>query len=258
MEKNYVKNCDDKEEMPLYYLRRLTGRARTEAANRELAYYLAAIAGAANAGGFLAVRRYTSHMSGVVASMADDTALGRFSLALGGLLAVCSFIAGAILTTLMVRWARRRSLQSEYALPLLLEAILLGVFGATGHVFAGKVVLETVMLLCFTMGLQNAIVTKLSDAVIRTTHVTGMVTDIGIEIGRLLSGSAEDEANTVQADWDRLRLLSALVSLFFTGGVVGALGFKYVGFLFTLPLVLILLMLAIIPVIDDLWHPAMR
>ncbi|HZD45747.1 MAG TPA: DUF1275 domain-containing protein, partial [Acidobacteriaceae bacterium] len=58
--------------MPLFYLRRLTGSKRTESANRHLARYLAFIAGAANAGGFLAVRQYTSHMSGMVAAMADN------------------------------------------------------------------------------------------------------------------------------------------------------------------------------------------
>lgn len=60
--------------MPLLYLRRLTSRKRTESANRHLARYLAFVAGAANAGGFLAVRQYTSHMSRIVASMADNLA----------------------------------------------------------------------------------------------------------------------------------------------------------------------------------------
>src|SRR5580693_4951611 len=104
--------------MPLYYLRRLTGRRRTETANRHLARYLAFVAGAANAGGFLAVRQYTSHMSGIVAAMADNLALGSVSLVLHGLAAVMAFLLGAFMTTLMVRWARGRGLESEYALPL--------------------------------------------------------------------------------------------------------------------------------------------
>jgi hypothetical protein len=49
-----------------------------------------------------------------------------------------------------------------------------------------------------------------------------------------------------------LRLLISLVALFFVGGVIGALGFKHVAFLFTLPLATVLSALAIIPVIDDL------
>jgi uncharacterized membrane protein YoaK (UPF0700 family) len=50
--------------MPVPYLRRLTGSNRNQTANRQLADFLAFIAGAANAGGYVAVKQYTSHMSG--------------------------------------------------------------------------------------------------------------------------------------------------------------------------------------------------
>ena len=58
--------------MPIQYLRRLTSPQRTDDANRRLGQSLAFVAGAANAGGFLAVKQYTSHMSGIVSAMADD------------------------------------------------------------------------------------------------------------------------------------------------------------------------------------------
>nr|WP_260702897.1 YoaK family protein [Edaphobacter flagellatus] len=234
--------------MPLFYLRRLTGSQRTETANRHLARYLACVAGAANAGGFLAVRQYTSHMSGIVSAMADNLAVGSLRLALSGLAAVLAFLLGAFLTTLFVRWARRRRLESEYALPLLAEALLLLLFGFVGKAFAGGRVLGTVMLLCFTMGLQNAIITKISDAVIRTTHLTGMVTDIGIALGRLVYR----ESVELKSEIDRLWLLGSLIALFFAGGVIGALGFKHAGFFFTLPLAAVLLLLAGMPVFDDM------
>ena len=50
----------------ILYLRRLTGKERSERSDRHLARFLTFIAGAANAGGFLAVQQYTSHMSGIV------------------------------------------------------------------------------------------------------------------------------------------------------------------------------------------------
>jgi hypothetical protein len=53
-------------------------------------------------------------------------------------------------------------------------------------------------------------------------------------------------------EMNKLRLLSSLIGLFFAGGVVGALGFKHAGFLFTLPLAGVLLLLAAVPVVDDL------
>ena len=42
------------------------------------------------------------------------------------------------------------------------------------------------LVLCYIMGLQNAVITKISNAEIRTTHITGLVTDLGIEIGKML------------------------------------------------------------------------
>ena len=238
--------------MPLFYLRRLTGSKRTESANRHLARYLAFVAGAVNAGGFLAVRQYTSHMSGVIASMADNLALGSVSLVLSGFAAVVSFLLGAFLTTLCVRWARAHALESEYALPLIAEALLLILFGAMGRAFGGVRMLGTVMLLCFTMGLQNAIITKLSNAVIRTTHLTGMVTDIGIALGRIVFTTFRRIETTIAPEVAALRLLSSLIVLFFVGGVTGAFGFRYVGFFFTLPLAAGLLLMGVMPVVDDL------
>ena len=236
--------------MPIFYLRRLTGSKRTEDANRHLARYLAFVAGAANAGGFLAVHHYTSHMSGVVASMADDFALGRMLLVFDGLMSVLAFLTGAFLTTLFIRWARAVALESEYALPLMAEASLLILFGFVGQEFRGGRVLGTIMLLCFTMGMQNAIITKISNAVIRTTHLTGMVTDAGIALGRIASSGGANDVS-VESEWDKLRLLSSLVGLFFLGGLTGALGFKHVGFFFTLPLSAGLVLLAAVPVMDD-------
>ncbi len=241
--------------MPLVYLRRLTGRERSQAANRELAHYLSFIAGAANAGGYLAVGQYTSHMSGIVSAMADNLAVGGLQLMLAGLGALTAFTAGAAATAVMVNWGQRRSLESVYALPLMVEAALLVCFGLLGgHLEQDHVlrVSATVILLCFTMGLQNAIITKISKAVIRTTHVTGMVTDIGIELGKLLYWNRHQRASTeVVADRDKLRLLSSLVGLFFVGGVAGAVGFKRLGFVSVLPLAVVLVVLAIVPLLDD-------
>jgi uncharacterized membrane protein YoaK (UPF0700 family) len=188
-------------------------------------------------------------MTGIVSAMADNVALGSFTLALSGLAAVASFLSGAITTSILIRWAREHSPKSQYALPLALESGLLVIFGVTGRAFAGDRLLGTVVLLCFTMGLQNAMITKLSDAVIRTTHLTGMVTDIGIELGRMLISDRGDDLSK-SADVGKIVLLFSLISLFFVGGVIGALGFKHVGFWFTLPLAGILLLIASMPMLE--------
>ena len=244
--------------MSVAYLRELAGRNRTHQGNRHLAFILSAIAGAVNAGGFLAVGQYTSHMSGIISAMADHLALGSVTLMLAGAACLFFFGAGAATSAVMINWSRRRHLHAEYAMPLMLEALLLLVFAVLG----GNMVTHewlfipvTVILLCFVMGLQNAMITKLSRAEIRTTHVTGMVTDIGIELGKMIYWNRHDyPEGRVRADMDKLKNLSILVFLFFLGGFIGALGFKHIGFVFGVPLAGMLVFLALVPVIDDLRH----
>ena len=244
--------------MPIRYARRLVGRKRTTDANRQLGLVLAFVAGAVNAGGFLAVSQYTSHMTGIVSGMADNFALGRYDLMLAGLGALASFVNGAACCAVMVNFSRRRGLHSQYALPLLLEAALLLCFGFLGARLAGLhglFVPFTVGLLCFLMGLQNAVITKISRAEIRTTHITGIVTDIGIELGKLAYWNRTPRArgaDPVVANRGRLRLLGALAASFFAGGVVGAVGFSRVGYVVTVPLALALVLLAGVPALDDL------
>lgn len=241
--------------MPINYARRLTGRQREALGNRHLGMVLAFVAGAANAGGFIAVRQYTSHMTGIVSHMGDDLAVGAVDLAAAGFGALAAFIAGAACCALMVNYARRRELHSVYALPLLFEAVLLLSFGVLGTWLASVEVLivpATVMLLCFMMGLQNAVITKLSNAEIRTTHITGVVTDIGIELGKALYPNRNDSALPVQANRGRLQLLAMLALCFFGGGIAGAVSFARLGYAATVPLAMVLVALAIVPVVDDL------
>jgi uncharacterized membrane protein YoaK (UPF0700 family) len=104
------------------------------------------------------------------------------------------------------------------------------------------------------MGFQNAIITRISNAEIRTTHITGMVTDIGIELGKLmyLNLSPSDELRPrVLANRHKTRILAQLVGLFFLGGVAGAFGFREIGFAFALPLAIMLIVMALIPIVDD-------
>ena len=243
---------DDQQAMPIKYLRKLTGSARTDRSNAQLVRFLAFVAGAVNAGGFLAVHQYTSHVSGFVSAMADNLAVGSLPLVMAGSAALLSFVVGSASTAFLARWARRHHLESQLALPLFIEACMLMVFGATGYVFEGRRVLGTVMLLCFTMGLQNAIVTNVSGAVVRATHLTGMVTDLGIKVGRMLYSFAVHEKAMSSVQTVKLTLLSSLVCLFFLGGVTGAVGYKQAGFLFTIPLAVLLMTLAAVPLFDDL------
>ena len=238
-------------------LRGWTAVQRTPANNVRLGVTLSFVAGATNAGGFLAVGQYTSHMTGVLSSVADSLVLGQATLALAGLAALLAFTFGAMTTAWMVNWGLRRQLQSAYGRPLLLEAALLLVFGLFGtgiNFFAPLFVPLTVLVLCFIMGLQNAVITKISHSEIRTTHITGLLTDLGIELGKLLYINRLTRQPLVEGNRRKIRLHLSLITSFFVGGVMGALGFKHIGFISTLPLAVLLFLLVWRPVLNDARH----
>ncbi|MDB5967111.1 MAG: hypothetical protein JWQ72_3611, partial [Polaromonas sp.] len=196
----------------------------------------------------------------------DNLVLGNMTLVLGAVGALLAFISGAAVTAVLVNGARQHHLRSEYALPLMLEAVLLllfGLMGATlGHQTPFAVPL-TVLVLAFTMGLQNALVSKISSSQIRTTHMTGVITDLGMELGKMAYWNRAPAAmaaggHRVAANRVKLRLLATLLGMFVAGGIVGAAGFKYVGFIWVVPLAVMLLALSLPPLYADLRRAARR
>ena len=241
-------------------LRHLTGRHRTPTTNRVLGLLLAFNAGAVNAGGFLVVHMYTSHMTGFLSTVADNLVMGNMTLVLAAVGVLWAFMSGAGTTAIMVNWARGHRLRSGFALPLLLEAVLMLLFGLVGAITLGWPtpfsVPLTVLLLAFIMGLQNAVVAKMSSAQIRTTHMTGIATDLGIEMGKMLywNRSGTPPEAQVHSNHARLRLFASMLAMFTIGGVVGAAGFKHVGFVWVVPLASLLLALSLPPLIADFEH----
>jgi uncharacterized membrane protein YoaK (UPF0700 family) len=232
-------------------------RARQAVANQQLGWLLAGVAGAINAGGFFAVAQYTSHMTGLVSTIADHLILGSYVVCGLGVVGLLAFWIGAVCTTLLIHLARARHWQCEYALPLLLEAMWLLCFGLLGAkvnaLLHDWMAVLSIAILCFLMGTQNALITKISAAEIRTTHVTGIVTDLGILAGRWLSYKFFPNMRLPNETMrQRLTLLLGLLLCFFIGGVLGALGFKFVGYGFTAVLACLLSMVSIVPVLNDL------
>jgi uncharacterized membrane protein YoaK (UPF0700 family) len=151
---------------------------------------------------------------------------------------VVAFFAGAFVASMPLESniVRRRS--HAYGLLLLLEAVLLGTFAALSYFMdthEPRFHDVQAMLLCFAMGLQNSLVTRLSGAIVRTTHLTGAVTDLAIECARwfrhwrhrigarthvrLIAG----EASTIPPHKARSLLLLTLVVAFIVGSAAGAI-----------------------------------
>jgi len=227
----------------------MTARERTEAANWQLAALLAFTAGAVDVTGYLGLRQFTSHMSGITSTLALQVGTNGYAALLRPAAVLGCFIAGAAFCAVVVNWERRRNRESLFAVPVAIEALLLAgvaLFGGPGHLFASLAVMG------FSMGLQNAVITKISDAEIRTTHVTGTITDIGIELGRLFYWNRTPLGTEVRADRRKLALLTLVVALFVIGGALSAMTFHRLGFLLILPLAAALAAITVLPIAADL------
>lgn len=199
------------------------GSERSETIDLFLAAALSSVAGALNAVGFLIAGSFTANMTGNVSAFADEIAGGDMSTALAFAGLVAAFICGAGAIALVIQTGERRRLRMIYALAVMIEAVFLL---ATGFLFLSHrtdaVVL--VVVLSFVMGLQNATTTMISKARVRTTHVSGMATDFGIELAALL---AEDGRR--RDALPKLKLHGLSLACFAGGGIAGALIFGLVG-----------------------------
>ncbi|MFO0675914.1 MAG: YoaK family protein [Polyangiaceae bacterium] len=200
------------------------GPSANPARNWFLAGYLALTAGFVNAGGFVLVGTFTSHVTGSVGRMAVNVAGFQLADASFAAIFVLAFFAGAFVASLIVEWnASRRAV--GYGIALAVEALTLLAFALLAGVasqLSTRAMDQAAILLSFAMGLQNALVTRLSGAVIRTTHLTGVVTDLGIEASRWIRGHRVHES-TRRTEGRRIVLLATIAASFTLGAFLGAM-----------------------------------
>jgi uncharacterized membrane protein YoaK (UPF0700 family) len=181
-------------------------------------FALALIAGLINAVGFLGLyQQALSHLTGTLTVLGMELARGHYPVALHALSILVAFFAGCVVSGAIIAQGQLK-LGRRYGVALTLESAAL--FGAVLLLRRGAIAGE--YLAAFACGLQNAMATTYSGAAMRTTHMTGMVTDLGIACGHLLRG--------VPVDWFRFRLYGVLLLGFFAGGVAGAFGYGRIGY----------------------------
>lgn len=228
------------------------GNARDDRIDRRLASVLAAVAGGLNAAAFHAVGFFSANMTGNVSTLSSLIALGQWMHGLAYLAIVLTFVLGATISTLVIDAGLRRAITTIYARVVVAEGLLLIVLGvAEMRLDQEHGVPLLILALSFLMGLQNAIVTHISDARIRTTHVSGMATDIGIEIAELVGlrarGSGDDD--DYQATATKLRLHIQTIACFLGGGIAGVLLYRAFGSVMLLLASLPLFVVAIPPLL---------
>jgi uncharacterized membrane protein YoaK (UPF0700 family) len=196
---------------------------RTFNTDIRLACTLAAVAGALNTAAFETVGFFSANMTGNVSSLSDHVAKANLHVGLFFLLIVLLFIAGSSVSTVIINAGRRRQFRGIYAINILIEGIALLALGVIESAlrFSGSGVL-LVLSLSFLMGLQNAVVTRISNARVRTTHVSGTATDIGIELAMLFDVLRRKESpKDAPLYIERLKLHFYTVLAFLGGGIVG-------------------------------------
>jgi uncharacterized membrane protein YoaK (UPF0700 family) len=213
------------------------GPSRSSRQNGVLAAYLALVGGFVNSAGFVLIGSFTSHITGNVGRLANDVASLEWSAAASTSAMIVAFFCGSFVASMIIESEAFGRAADAYGTSQALEALLLLGFLATFTGSSGDRLrsLEGATL-CAAMGVQNSLVTRLSGAVVRTTHLTGVVTDLGIESAgwfRWLRGRASD-AWKVKLSFGatppkrpsvaRIGLLGIIAAAFTGGAIAGAAG----------------------------------
>src|SRR3954468_22842099 len=174
---------------------------------------LAFVAGIINAVGFLGFQHQgVTHLTGSTTLLGIAVAGGHVHESSHLIAVAVSFVLGCILSGAMILDSTLQ-LGRRYGLALMVESLLLvcavPLLQRTSHL--------GVYLASCACGLQNGMVSTYSGAVLRTTHVSGVITDLGIFLGHFLRG--------VPLDMRRVRLALLLLLSFFAGTIAGAFGF---------------------------------
>ncbi|MDX8335261.1 MULTISPECIES: YoaK family protein [Cetobacterium] len=177
---------------------------------------LALLGGGMNAFAILQFSLTASHITGSVTRISTDLAyfnIPHLKIMLG---LVTSFFFGAIVSGIIVGSGRDFELRKRYGDTFIFIGILLKIV----DIYLDTQVLF-VFILAFSLGLQNGLFIRYRGMVIRTTHMTGTVTDLGVVIGHYLRGNRE-------ITW-KMKYYAINILSFITGGLLVGLGLKYLG-----------------------------
>lgn len=198
------------------------GKSRTVQHNLHIAMILSFVAGIVNVSGILAFNELTTNVTGHFALFIRDVADFKFWKGTIYFLYIFSFLFGSFSSSVLIEMYKENKKLNVFVIPSLIEcAILLGVAILSNFSQFNNPQLM-VCLLLFAMGLQNSFVTKLSNAVVRTTHLTGLFTDLGIELSQLFFPKSHPNRKKINAT---IKLRLYIICFFFFGGLTA--GFFY-------------------------------
>lgn len=197
-----------------------TGETRTLQHNLRIASLLSFVAGLVNVAGFLAVQRLTTNVTGHFAFFVDELFKLNFFQGFIFFLYIFFFFFGSFVSSLLVELFYKKKFPYVYVLPALIESAILLSIPMFGDLLIENHPDALAFLLLFAMGLQNSLVTTISSAAVRTTHLTGLFTDLGIELSQLFFYKERDQRSRL---FSSIRLRLTIISFFFVGGITGGI-----------------------------------
>lgn len=226
-----------------------------------LAITLAWIAGYTNAVTLLSCHTATSHVSGTTSNFGIEVASQHWTLAGYSLFLILTFVFGAALSGATTELGRRAHWESIYVLPMALQGLLLTAFSLciefipSAELRGGNTIFLATGLASLAMGLQNATITRISHGIVRTTHVTGVLTDLGLETVQFLAIQYDKTRGRVPSlhvasppTGERLLLLASIVGSFAFGAALGTTGYEGFSTLAMFPPVLFLAWIILVDV----------
>jgi uncharacterized membrane protein YoaK (UPF0700 family) len=200
------------------------GKSRRPVHNLKLASLLSFVAGIVNVTGFFAVGVLTTNVTGHFAYFADNVLRRDYSGAWVFLVYILCYLSGAFLSNTILETGFRLAPRYAQTIPVFAEILLLSAVAFPGFDAVHGAATATACILLFAMGLQNATVTRISNAVVRTTHLTGLFTDLGIDVSQLLFyGRSAQRKQLITS----ITLRLSIIFFFFLGCMVGGVGYSY-------------------------------
>lgn len=200
------------------------GKSRTSKHNLQLAILLSFVAGIVNVTGVLAVKTLTTNVTGHFAYFAEEITKHEYQAAIVFLIYTLFFLAGAFTSNFLAELVSEKKQELSHLPAIAIEFLILVNLGllnpqSDSNLTDGKWI---AFGLLFAMGIQNALVTKISQSTVRTTHLTGLFTDLGIEFSQLFFYKKPEERKALKTS---IYLRLSIISFFFLGCFAG--GFIY-------------------------------
>jgi uncharacterized membrane protein YoaK (UPF0700 family) len=197
-----------------------TGKTRTLQHNLKIASLLSFVAGIVNVAGFLSVQRLTTNVTGHFAFFVDEIFKLNFWEGFIFFLYIFFFFLGSFISNVIVEIVSKINDKLIYIIPIIIESIILFSIAIFGQFLILKNPNLLTFSLLFAMGMQNSLVTTISNATVRTTHLTGLFTDLGIELSQLFFYTKNEQKVKL---YSSIKLRLTIISFFFFGGLLGGI-----------------------------------